>query len=85
MHAPQRISCLIVVEFWNGADRSPGGCGMAVLARNVQVSVRTVRTSRCLRLRTPRNSGERQKHHSNQIEHAPMRQHDSPQRLFLPH
>ena len=43
VHAAQRISRLIVIEFGNGADRLPSARGVAVLARNVQIAVRAVR------------------------------------------
>ena len=48
VHAAQRVSCLIVIEFWNRTDRFPPGSGVTVLTRHVQISVRAVRT----RLRT---------------------------------
>ena len=84
MHAPKRVSRLVMIEFRNCADRPPCGCGMAVLAWHVQISVRAVRASRPLCLRKPRDSGERQEHHCNQIEHAPELQHDSPLRSLPP-
>ena len=43
VHAAQRISCLVVIEFRNLADRTPSAKGVAVLAGDVQVSVRTAR------------------------------------------
>lgn len=42
VHAPQGIMSLIVIELWNGADRLPGICGVAVLASKIQVAVRAV-------------------------------------------
>ena len=45
VHAAQRVSRLIVIEFRNRTDRFPSGSGMTVLTRNVQISVRTVRAS----------------------------------------
>ena len=48
VHAPKRIFRLIVIEFRNGADRSPRVGGVAVLAGYVQISVRTVGASRDL-------------------------------------
>lgn len=42
VHSAQGIFRLIVVEFWNATDRSPRSCRVAVLARNVQISMRTV-------------------------------------------
>ena len=41
VHAAQRILGLVVIEFRDSADRLPPNRGVAVLARNVQVSVRT--------------------------------------------
>jgi hypothetical protein len=49
MHAAQGISRLIVVELRNGTDGRPGTCRVAVLAGNVQIAVRTMRTSPRLR------------------------------------
>jgi len=60
MHAAQRIFRLVVIEFWNGADRLPRVCRVAVLARYVQISVRTVRVCR-LRASYTRSRGKRQK------------------------
>jgi hypothetical protein len=45
VHAAQGVSCLIVIEFWNRTDRFPSGSCVTVLTRDVQISVRTVRTS----------------------------------------
>ena len=58
MHTAQGISGLIVIELWNGADRPPRTCRVAVLAGNVQIAVRTVCTSGGLR--PCRRSGQRQ-------------------------
>ncbi len=44
MHAAQRIPGVIVIEFWNGADGPPRIRSVAVLARHIQVAMRTVRT-----------------------------------------
>jgi len=74
MHAPERVSCLIVIEFGNRADRPPRVGGMAVLARNIKISVRTVRTCR-LRMREARIYYEHHEQCCNQIEHAPRLQH----------
>ena len=43
VHAPQRKAGFVVIEFRNCADRLPSHRGMAVLARDVQVAVRTTR------------------------------------------
>ena len=78
VQAAQRVARLIVIEFWNRTDWFPSGSGVAVLTRNVQISVRTVRASGSLRLRASRNSGKRQQQHCNQIEYAPRCRHDLP-------
>jgi len=41
VHAAQRISRGIVIEFGNGANRGPAGVGVAILAGNRQGTVRT--------------------------------------------
>lgn len=51
VHAAQRRARLVVIEFRNGPDRLPRVRRVAVLTGNVQISVRTVRTSGGLRLR----------------------------------
>jgi hypothetical protein len=80
MHAPERVSCLIVIEFRNRADRPPRGGGMAVLARNIQIPVRAVSTC-CLRLRVSRIRYEHHEQCCNQIQHVPRLQHGSPLRI----
>lgn len=45
MHAAQRIPRLVVIKFGNSADGLPGIRRMAVLARDVEVSVGTMRDS----------------------------------------
>jgi hypothetical protein len=40
VHAAERISSLIVIEFGDGANRSPTGSRMAILARNCQRAMR---------------------------------------------
>jgi len=50
VHAAQGISCLIVIELRDGADRLPGCRGVAVLTGNVQIPVRAMRAARDLRL-----------------------------------
>ena len=71
VHAAQRISRLIVIEFRNRANRFPPRCGVAVLTRQVEISVWTVRTCGILRLRTSGRSGKCQEQHGDQIEPAP--------------
>ena len=44
VHAAQRISRLIVIELRHGADGPPRISGVAVLARHIQIAMRTVRT-----------------------------------------
>ena len=60
MHAPKRVSRLVMIEFRNCADRFPSTRRMTVLTSHVQVAVRTVRACGGLRLRASRNSGKRQ-------------------------
>ena len=55
VHAAQRIFRLVVIEFRSSADWLPCARGVAVLARNVQVAVRAVRTSGHLRMCTLRS------------------------------
>lgn len=66
VHAPQRKAGFVVIEFRNGADRLPSHRGVAVLAGDVQVAVRTTRDtlraplretqgSRCAQQHTDRN------------------------------
>ena len=43
MHSPQWIPRLIVIEFRHGANRLPGACRVAILARQVEIPVRAVR------------------------------------------
>ena len=61
MHAAERILGFIVIEFRNGADRFPGVSGMAVLAGDVEIAVRTMRAPRSLRPAKNGYSGKRQK------------------------
>ena len=49
MHATQWISRLVVIEFRKRSDRLPCIRGVTVLAREVEISVRAVRTARLLR------------------------------------
>lgn len=60
MHAAQRISRLIMIELRNCANRPPRIGGMAVLTRNGQISVRTVRAFVRLRVRGSGHSGKQQ-------------------------
>ena len=56
VHAGQRIFRLIVIELRKSADRFPGACRVAVLAGNIQVSVRAVRAECVLRPGAQRHS-----------------------------
>lgn len=47
MQTPEWVLGLVVVELWDGTDRTPSGGGMAILAGNHQ---RSMRTSGCLPL-----------------------------------
>lgn len=58
VHAAQGVAGLIVIEFRYGADRFPTQGRMAILAREIQISVRTPRLGRHLRLRARPNYGE---------------------------
>ena len=81
VHAAQGIFSLIVIEFRNGADRSPGARSMAVLTGDIQISVRTVRAlirRRRLCRRASRNAGKREQQCCDQLEYAPSPQHDGP-------
>lgn len=63
VHAAQRVSRLVVVKFRNRADGFPPGRRVTVLTRDVQVAMRTVRSSGGLRLRASRHSGKCQQQH----------------------
>ena len=58
VHSAQGIFRLVVIEFWDGADRLPPVCRVAVLARNVQISVRTMSSFRDLRPGPRRKCGQ---------------------------
>jgi len=49
VHPPQGILCVTMIELGNGANRFPRTCGVAVLARNIETPMWTVRTTRSLR------------------------------------
>ena len=51
VHAAQRITGLVMVEFGDAADRLPCREGMAVLTGDVQIPVRATRIPLQLRLR----------------------------------
>ena len=61
VHAAQGIFRLVVIEFWQGADRTPRLGGMTVLARNIQVSMRTASHFGVLLLRLSAECRHRQK------------------------
>ena len=50
VHAAQGILGLVVIEFWNGSDRLPALRGVAVLARDIETAVRTLRRGNTLLL-----------------------------------
>lgn len=58
VHAPKGIFRLVMVEFWNGANRSPRIGGVAVLARYIQIPVRTAGASDDLRTSYARSSAK---------------------------
>ena len=60
VHAPQRIPGLIVIELGNSPDRFPGASSVAVLARKIQATVRTVCARSSLGKRPCRRSGKSQ-------------------------
>ena len=71
VHAAQRIPRLIMIELRNRADRPPSAGRVAVLTRNVEIAVRTMRAPRSPSLCASRNSGKRQQHHRDQMEYPP--------------
>jgi len=79
VHAAQRVLRLIVIEFGNRSDRFPRTCRVAVLARDVQIAVRAMRATGCLRRCAPRCPREREQ--QNEIKYARRCQHNSPLRL----
>lgn len=52
VHAAQGVARPVVVEFWNGSNRRPPACCMAILTRNSEVPVRTASSAGHLRLRS---------------------------------
>ena len=46
--AAQWITSLIMIEFWNGADRLPAVRGVTVLAGNIKIAVWTISSRRAL-------------------------------------
>lgn len=70
MQAPQGIFRLVVVKFRDGADRYPRIGGVAVLARYVQISVRTVGAPADLRPSSPGSYGKRKKKQYNYTANA---------------
>jgi len=65
VHAAQRIAGLVVVELGNGADRLPAIRGMAVLARDGQIAMWTMRAFGGLRSSAFRESGKRKDQNEN--------------------
>lgn len=68
VHSPQRVACLIVIEFRDAADWLPVRGGMAVFARDVDGAVRIAcvpgllrsRSSPCHRQKKQRRENERE-------------------------
>lgn len=63
VHAAQRVASLIVVEFWNRADRLPSGCRVTVLTGSIQIAVGAMRTA--VRLCASPCCGKRQYEYTN--------------------
>ncbi len=78
MHPTQWVFRLIVIEFGDSANRLPCVGGVAVLAGDIQISVRTMHPGRHLRVRASRESGKRNNSYCEQIEYAPKLRHDVP-------
>ena len=76
VHAAQGIFRLVVIEFRNGADRSPRICGVAVLASQVQIAVWTAHSSWTLGKGHAKSRDQRQKKPRNYLTDA-----TSPHRL----
>ncbi len=75
VHAAQRVSRLIVIEFRHRASRGPAVCGVAVLAGNVQISVRAVGSTSRLPVRAGQTHGQRHRPQSDEIRNAPRPDH----------
>jgi hypothetical protein len=78
VHAAQGVARLIVIEFRDRTDRPPSLRRVAVLAGNVQIPMRTVRTSGFLCSRNCRKSGKGETQHSNETKDPPPTKHDPP-------
>ena len=74
MQSAQWKFCPVVIELGHSADRLPAGKGMAVLAGNVQVSVRAARRGIRLRLPSLRHACRQQceRGHKIQQKHGPQ-------------
>ena len=61
VHAAERITGLIMIEFRDRSDRPPSARSMAILTRNREIAVGAMRTRRTRRLRrhSRRRSGKR--------------------------
>ena len=66
MHAAQRIAGLIMVELGNGANRFPSTRGVAVLTRDGEGAVRTMRAFRDLSTHALRESRKSNDQNQNQ-------------------
>jgi len=67
VHSAQGIARLVVIELWNRADWFPPTGRVAVLTGGREISVRTVRTRRGLRLRPMRECGKRKSENQNEF------------------
>lgn len=60
VHAAQREFRLVVIKFWDAADRLPSAEGVAVLARDIEWAVGATRRGGVLRRGTDRKQGRQQ-------------------------
>jgi len=75
VHTAQWILGLVVIEFWKGSNRPPCVVGVAVLARHIEVAMRTVRACAGRLSQSWRDARESQHQHRCQLELSPQRQH----------
>ena len=78
VHPAKRIGSLAVIEFGNAADRFPAAERMAILARNVQVAVRTSGVRGILPGRVTGRCRNEKQHPQDCVEHSRRHQHYSP-------
>src|ERR1041385_6311019 len=70
MKTAEREPGLVVVELWNRADRLPAFRRMAILTRQVQISVRAARGCLCLRTGKCRSHATQQSDEKQSIPRA---------------